>query len=229
MATAPTHHRPYAARRRTGCLGCIGKLIGILVFGLAFGTLLVLAMNAVFTPWGFYMGGSFHPIPMWRGWGKLQAPSGREYVLFVNMSPYYTSSRLHTAAGSGGGPRVSGTATLCSPHGEVYRLRLRGSLEQHMGSSTEGKHLSLAVYRRPWYWSFVGPGNERPRLQFEGTWHNPNLVMQDRGSLERAFQADGSLRTGPIPSVRPGEAGVPITLHEGSTSEFEAACAAIRH
>jgi hypothetical protein len=227
MASAPTHYRPSATRRRTGCLGCIGKLIGLLVFGVAFGTLLVLAMDAVFTPWAFYMGGSFHPIPMWSGWGKLQGPSGREYALFVNISPNHTSSRLRPVGGSG--PRVAGTATLCSPHGERYSLRLRGSLEKHMGSSTDGKHMSLSLYRRPWNWSFVGPGNERPRMQLEGTWHNPDLVMQDRGSLERYFEADGSLRTGSLPSGRSGDAGVPITLHEGSTSEFEAACAALRH
>src|SRR5205814_775313 len=113
----PTHYRPNAARSRTGCLGCFGKLIGILVLAVAFGTLLMFAIDAVFNPWAYYMGGSFHPIPMWRGWGKLQAPSGRVYVLFVTISPYhYRSRRGAVSTVSLGGPRVTGNATLCSPH-----------------------------------------------------------------------------------------------------------------
>src|SRR5215470_1798603 len=67
-------------RRRHGCLGCLGQCIVVLLFGVV----LVLAITAVFAPWGFYMGGKFHIIPYRQGWGRLPAPSG-DYVLYVGF------------------------------------------------------------------------------------------------------------------------------------------------
>jgi hypothetical protein len=82
------------------------------------------------------------------------------------------------------------------------------------------------VYRWLWYYSWPGRWDERPGLEFDGAWHNPDLILHDGGSIDRAFNADGTLRSGPT-TRRPGERGVPLTLHEGGKSEFEAACAEV--
>jgi hypothetical protein len=73
----------------------------------AFGVLrsvFVLAVTAVFAPWGFYLGGKFHIIPYWQGWGKLQAKSGT-YIVFVRFEPT-SGGRLSTS--------VKGVAYLCN-------------------------------------------------------------------------------------------------------------------
>lgn len=123
------------------------------------------------------------------------------------------------------GPEVNGWGTLCTPRGESYDVRVVGYLERRMGASTDGKRMEMDVYRRPWYYSFVGRWDERPRLEFHGAWHNPDLILYDHGSLERAFNADGTLRPANSGVWRPGEQGVQLRLHEGAKSEFESACA----
>ena len=82
MATGPIDAGQTRARRGGfGCMGCLGKPFAYLLGFLVLGSLVVLAIDAVFAPWSFFMGGRFHPIPMWRGWGELQSASGRNYVL----------------------------------------------------------------------------------------------------------------------------------------------------
>jgi hypothetical protein len=70
----------------------------VLVFA---GPLLLLAIDAVFYPWSFYMGGRFHPIPMWRGWGKLYSSSGRYYLLYVTLEPDHHGRRSGPYMGVG--------------------------------------------------------------------------------------------------------------------------------
>lgn len=220
MASGPNDAEQIGARRtRLGCLGCLGKLLGYLLGFLVLGSLALLAIDAVFAPWGFFMGGRFHPIPMWRGWGKIHSASGRDYVLIVWFEP---------VTGYRGVAHVLGWGTLCTPRGESYSLRVSGYMEKHMGTSTDGKRMDMQVYRRPWYRGWVGVWDHRPRLEFRGVWRNPDLVLDDRGSLDRAFNADGTLRSGPAPVRTPGQPDAQLTLHEGSKSEFEAACAEVQ-
>jgi hypothetical protein len=68
----------------------------------------MLVVTAVFSPWGFYLGGSFHIIPYWQGLGTLEAKSGK-YVVFVRFEPKPSGSRIYP------GPSVGGVAYLCSP------------------------------------------------------------------------------------------------------------------
>jgi hypothetical protein len=228
MANGPSDTEQTQPRRpRLGCLGCLGKMFLYLLGFVVLGSLLVLALNAVFMPWSFYMGGRFHPIPMWRGWGKMRSASGRDYVLYVWFEPYHPSGRGGVAMNATG-PKVNGWGTLCTPRGETYEVRVTGYLERHMGTSTDGKRMEMDVYRRPWYYGFVGRWDERPRLQFHGAWQNPDLVLYDRGSLDRAFNPDGTLRPANSGVWRPGEQGVELTLHEGSKFEFAAACREIQ-
>ena len=83
------------------------------------------------------------------------------------------------------GPEVKGWGTLCTPRGESYKVQVTGYLEKRMGASTDGKWMELDVYRRPWYYSWVGTTDERPRLQFHGAWHNPDLVLYNGGTSQR--------------------------------------------
>lgn len=191
------------------------------------GSVLVLAIDAIINPWSFYMGGRFHPIPVWAAWGKIHSASGHDYALYIWFGPYpYSGNRRSTHYS--GVPRVVGTGILCTPRGERYNLHASGYLERHMGSSTDGKHMSLYLSRRPWYFGWVGRWDERPALELHGVWHNPDLVLDDGGSLDRAFNADATLRSGPGPEWKPGQQGAQLTLHEGTKSEFETACEQIQ-
>src|SRR5215467_3134619 len=115
-----------------GCLGCVGRmLIYLLGLGLA-GLLIVFAINAVFNPWSYYMGGRFHPIPFWQGWGKLHSAAGRDYVLYVWLEPGYHSV---LSGPNMGVARIEGGGTICTPQGESYSVRLSGNMEKHMGAS----------------------------------------------------------------------------------------------
>lgn len=225
MTTSPMDADQNRARRGGfGCLGCLGKMLAYLIGLFVLGALFVLAIDAVFTPWSFYMGGRFHPVPMWRGWGKLHSASGRDCVLFVWFEPAPGRRRAAAGSVSAGVAHVLGWGELCTPRGEHYSVRVSGYMERNMGASTDGKRMDMSVYRRPWYWSFAGKWDSRPGLEFHGAWHNPDLVLDDHGSLDRAFNSDGTLRSGPAPARTPGEPGVQLTLHEGDKSEFEAAC-----
>ena len=212
---------PQTPRRRGGgCFsGCL-QIIGVLVLG----CVLILALWAVFEPWGFYLGGRFHPFGYWQGWGTIHAPEG-DYVVLMRMSPW---TRGRSTFPSLSGPGVSGAGAVCSPHGEVYGyLRLRGGFVNHkIGTNTDGQPMNLSLTERL---NMLGTnGDTRLNLGFRGTWHNPDFVLDERGSIRRMFNADGSRYTGD-PHKRPGP-GTPLqfTLHEGSRSDFDAACAAAK-
>jgi hypothetical protein len=189
-------------------LGCLGSLVAFSVLGVVF----LLALTAVFAPWGFYLGGKFHLIPYWQGWGKLHAKNGT-YIVLVRFEPT-SGGRLNTY--------VKGVAYLCTPRGERFQLRLGGSMRRHLNLSTDGEAMRLWMYRRP-YWGFNA--ERRPGIELRGKWQNPNLVMDDGGSISRAFQPDGRPYFGHDPNRPYASEIVPVTLTEGSTSEFNAACA----
>lgn len=177
-----------------------------------------MAITAVFAPWGYFMGGSFHILPYWQGWGTLQAKSGK-YVLFVRFEPTSDQGSVRPH------PSVEGNGYLCSPRGEIYRLRLGGGMRRGIGRNTDGEKIDLYMYYFP---AFSGnfTGDHRPSVEFRGQWKNPNLVMDDHGSISRAFNADGTVDRGNSKPY-PGDI-VPITLVPGSYSDFESACKAGR-
>lgn len=198
-----------------GCLGCLPRLALILLFGVV----LVGLITAVFAPWGFYMGGKFNIFAYWQGWGTLHAKSGN-YVVFVRFEPRSSGSKLYPH------PSVSGSGYLCSPRREIFRMNLGGGLRRGIGTNTNGENLSLYMYYWPFYGTFVA--DHRPSIELRGHWQNPNLVMDDHSSIQRAFNTDGSVYRGGGPE-RPyvGEV-VPVTLTPGSYSDFEAACKGTR-
>jgi hypothetical protein len=66
--------------------------------------------------------------------------------------------------------------------------------------------------------------DRRPYLEFQGNWRNPDIAMNDQGSIGRAFQSDGSVYRG----HEGGRPYMPITFVQGSRSELDRECAAIR-
>lgn len=200
--------------RQSG-IGCFTRLL--LIF------LLVVAALAgstyLFAPWGYYMGGRFHAIPMWQGWGRLHSNSaGGDYAIYVYFYP-----RLRQRSGP---THVNGRAILCTPHGERFNLNLGGDFERNIGRDTDGKTASFYMFNRTATHIFNG-GSARPELELRGRWHNPDLVVDDHSSIQRNFDHDAKLY--PDGKSRPymGEIS-PVTLHEGGTSDFDAACAAVK-
>jgi hypothetical protein len=206
---------------RGGCLsGCLRSLFVVFVLG----ALVVLAVYVIVAPWAFYLGGHFHPLAYWQGWGTMQAPEG-DYVVFVRISP---PARQGRTAFRLGGPSVGGSGAVCSPHGEMYdSLRLTGGfLRKAIGVNTDGEQVDLGLSQRL---NFLGTNSDtRLSLGFRGAWHNPDLVLDDRGSLRRMFNVDGTFYVGdPHKRPQPGKP-LPLKLQEGSRAAFEDACAAAR-
>ena len=207
---------PMRPRPRMGCLGCLPRLL----LALALGTAAILLITAVFAPWGFYLGGRFHIIPSWEGWGTLQTNSG-QYVVFVRFQPRPSGSRVMP------GPSVGGVGYLCTPRREIFRMNLGGGMRRGIGLSTDGEKISLYMNNRSSFLANLN-GDYRPSLEFRGQWRNPNIVMDDHGSISRAFQADGTVYRG-HDRGRPYPGDItPVTLTPGSYSDFEAACKAPR-
>ena len=203
-----------APRRRSGCLGCLPRLF----LGLLVGCVLVLMITAVFAPWGFFLGGKFHILPWWQGWGTLNADSGK-YLVYVQFSPSPSGSKVLP------GPSVRGNAWLCSPRGETFRLRLGGGMPRGIGRNTEGKTISLyANYYRPFLWNMTT--DRRPEIEIRGEWHGDSIVANDHGSVSRSFNADGTVTRGKDPHrAYPGPI-VAVTLNAGSYGDFKVACQA---
>jgi hypothetical protein len=201
---------------RVGCLGCLLKAIWGVFLALVLGVIVVAGITALLFPWAYYLGGKFHIIPYWQGWGKLHAKSG-DYVLFVRVEPTTRGSRMYAHS------NLSGVAYLCTPRGEQLPLHLGGTMRPHLNLSTDGEAIDLYVYYWPWKGGFIT--DHRPNLDFRGHWRNPNLVMDDYGTIAKAFQPDGSVYRG---NGRPSPPEVvPITIVPGSYSDFQAACATV--
>jgi hypothetical protein len=200
---------PLPGRRKAGP-GCVVQVLG----ALGFGVVVLLGVMVIVAPWGFYMGGHFHIIPQWTGWGRMHSNLAGDYALLVTFSP---------KTGKGLGlTHVSGNGWLCTPRGERFNLRLAGDFQNPHGTDLQGKTAHLYMN---YYSSFSG--STAPSLDFRGKWNNPDLVLNDGGSLNRAFDPGGALVTNG--HMRPyKQEVVSLTLHEGSNSEFNAACAALK-
>lgn len=201
-------------QRKSG-VGCLTRLLlTLLIVGGV-----MAAATYVFTPWAFYMGGRFHLFPAWQGWGRLHSNSaGGDYAVYVY---FYPQIRQHS-----GPTHVAGTALLCTPRGEKFSLKLGGDFQKDIRRDTNGKTASFYMYNRTLNHILNG-GSARPEFELRGRWNNPDLVLDDHSSIQRNFDHDARLY--PDGKNRPymGEVS-PVTLHEGSKSDFDAACAAVK-
>ncbi|HEU5415206.1 MAG TPA: hypothetical protein VFW31_15675 [Candidatus Angelobacter sp.] len=180
----------------------------------------VVGLPALLTPWGFFMGGRFHVIPSWTGWGKMHSnKAGGDYVIMMTISP---------KTGKGLGPaHVDGNAWLCTPRGEKFTLHLGGDFQKDIRLDSNGKTASF--YMNTYTVKSQFTGDDRPYLEFRGKWNNPDLVLDDHGSIARNFAPDATLwpkRGNERPYI---SEVVPVTLHEGGKTEWEAACAKTSH
>jgi hypothetical protein len=205
------HSAIQTPRKRGSCLGDIVKLFFLLVI-LGVGYFVVIG---VFAPWTYYLGGSFHLLPIWQGWGTIQEPSG-------NFPLYVFLSRPET--GKLGISYMSGTAQLCTPRGEQfgYMRVIMAFQNKNFGLDSENQPVTLHIYN----YGLSGRLNadHRPEFDLYGAWQGPNLVLEDHGSFTSAFLPDGTVYVG-SPSNQPAAgANLSITLVPGSPAQFKAAC-----
>jgi hypothetical protein len=181
-----------------------------------------LAILAVFAPWAFFLGGNFHPLAYWRGWGTVRTASGQNYVLTVWIWP--------APAGYGLTSHVNGSAKLCTPKGEHITMKLAGTFFKRIsGKNSDGERMHLWMSPYVWTWKYVSFAHQNPRLEFHLQWHGDELSGDDIGSVARNFLPDGTVYNG-SPSKQPANGTpLPITLREGSEAEFDAACASAAH
>ncbi len=196
-----------------GCFGCLGQVALICVAGIV----ILMAGEWVFMPWSYYLGGSFHWYPEWHGWGKITTRKAGEFDLYVSFWPF--SGRFT------GNVSVTGVGLLCTPKGERFRLHLGGNfISKHVGRDTNGEPFRL--YMDNWgHLKSTFSGDLRPELSLWGEWRNPNLVMNDHGTLSQAFTADGSVNRGPLGVY--GQDVDSVVFRPESKASFEAACKAV--
>lgn len=201
---------------RRGCLGCLWQSLWQLGALFALGCIFVIAVIGIFAPWSFYLGGKFHILPYWQGWGEMHAKSGR-YVLYVRFQPSPRGSRIIPQA------NLSGTAYLCTPRHERFYMHLGGGMRRNPDLTKDGEGIGL--YMNNWSGFFANlQSDHRPALKFRGHWHNPGIVMDDDGSISNAFNDDGTVYRVHVRNRPYSTEIVPITLAPGSYSDFQHAC-----
>ena len=166
----------------------------------------VCAVDFVFAPWSYYLGGRMHVLPFWQGIGRMQTSAGN-YTLYLWFAPTPGGTTLHL-------PSVDGWGYLCTPRGDRFVLRATGGFLTQTGMDTNGKEMHLSLRQRPWNAGFLGRYDGRPRLELRGRWRNPNLELDDGGSLSQAFVADGTLFSGPARDRPNAREPVALVLHE---------------
>jgi hypothetical protein len=169
-----------AARPRTRKLGCLASIV-LLIVG---GSLFVMLVELAFAPWIYIVGGQTRLLPVWAGVGDVTTPAGR-YRIRISFSP--SSSGSHTLPSAG----VSGSASVCTPQGQRYQLKLSGGASGHIWKDMDGHAFHLYARYRPPFW-FVN-GKQQPFLEFAGRWVGDNLVMTDEASVMHTFLPDGRL------------------------------------
>ena len=180
------------------------------------GGVLVCVLDFILAPWNFYFGGHFHLLPGWTGTGWMHsASSGGDYYLFVRFNP--------TTPGYRKSP-LQGTAYLCTPRGERFSLHFGGNMPRNHGTDLRGVPISLGFYNWPIFGLFTS--ERRPSFSLYGTFGNSELIMDDRGSLARAFRPDGRLYA-PRASVPWKQESTHITLKEDPSWVFIPTCPAM--
>jgi hypothetical protein len=198
---------PRARKRGIGCL----PGLALIAIASALGFVLI---ELAFQPWIFVVGGRVRLWPAWAGEGVIQSPTG-PYRISVWFSPAPSGSRILPSTS------VRGSATICTPLGQRYSLKLTGGTPGRIWKDMDGHAFSFSAYNRPISWF---NNDRRPRLSFSGQWVGPNLVMSDNGSIAHAFLPDGTL-SADTSSWHPKAGAFPLTLTETSLWSGGANCA----
>jgi len=179
--------------------------------------LAVLVIFAALNPWAFFMGGNFHLLGYWQGWGPMHSKTAGNYLLYVRISP-----NMHTRGTIIPATPVKGNAYLCTPKGERFYLNLGGSMPFGYYVNSLGKSINLYMYN--WRETLpIGP-DSRPSFKLYGRWGQGELIADDHKTLSAAFLPDGTLRPHGSPVLPSQTEDIQGTLHEGTYSEFKAAC-----
>jgi hypothetical protein len=206
---------PPRPRRRWGCFGCIGSSLAALLLGL----LLLMAIDLVFAPWSYTLGGHFHILPYWSGWGSFKSTAaGGDYLMYVSLEPS-PGSRVYPAS------HMTGSAWICTPARETLYMRASADMPRTFSFDTLGRPVGISMDN----WGGWFPNmrmDRRPSLQFRGHWADRALVLDDQMSVSRAFAPDGTVYRGQGPHPRGGQL-LNLTLKEASYWDFKAACAAM--
>jgi hypothetical protein len=171
--------------RRPGCLGQF-VLLGLLI------VLGYIGIMAVTHPWIFTVGGRVRLLPSWEGAGEIQGPGGK-YRIYISFQPSSAGSKVLPSTS------VTGTGWVCAPSDHSYQIRLGGGAHEVVWRDMNNKDFGLYIWHRT-TWSTA---HQPPKLDFTGRWAGPNLVMNDKGTVARAFLSDGSL------NAKPGASGPP--------------------
>lgn len=174
------------------------------------------ALYVVLNPWAFFMGGNFHPLGYWQGYGPMHSKTAGNYFLYVMIYPDMRSH--HTIVP---GEAVKGNAYLCTPKGERFYLKLGGGMPWGYYVNSLGKSINIYMYQ---YRTFSP--DDRPSFQLYGHWGQGELIADDRKTISKAFLPDGTLRPNNSRFIPAEAEDIPVTLHEGTYSEFKAACSA---
>jgi hypothetical protein len=164
-------------------------LAGFLIVGIIVGAIFYVAAERVFHPWAFYFSGHAHLLPIWQGVGRVHTDKG-DYTLTLYLEPT-RGGRTYNL------PTVKGTGLLCTPRGDRFKLFVHGGMSEKIATDSNGATMSIRYYRHPIFGGITGDYEQPPRLELRGTWQNPDLVMDDGGSLAAAFLPDGSVSPKP--------------------------------
>lgn len=167
--------------------------------------------------WGFFLGGRFHPLPYWAGWGKMHSTTAGDYLLYVAVWPSTRPlERIipHTF--------IRGRANLCTPDGQEFYMNLSGEMRPHIYLNTLGEpvELDMVTWRSPMP---IGQ-QSRPSFSLWGRWGSGEITGEDRQGLSKNFLPDGKLRP-PNTYAAPAQMeDIRVTLQEGTFFEWKNAC-----
>lgn len=194
------------------------KLTGVKQWIVVF--LLLISVGALYAgryAWGFFLGGNFHPLPYWTGWGKMHSTVSGDYLLYVEIWPSMRALETiipHTF--------VNGRANLCTPKGEQFYLHLSGEMRPRIYLNTVGEPIELDMVN----WRATAPLGQqmRPSFSIWGRWARGEITGEDRQSLSKNFLPDGKLRPQNIYATPAQMEDIRLTLNEGTFSEWKRAC-----
>jgi hypothetical protein len=157
----------------------------------------------LFSPWVYFIGGSFHPMPWWSGAGSFTAPDGN-YQLYLYLEPLHTgaSRTIHTA--------LTGKGHLCTPSGERLALQVQGDMDKHLPQDTIGRWIEISSYVRSspgTFSAYTPPGSLRVKLT--GSWGIGKI--EAKGILDHQPAVPGQV-------APPKPAPIAVTLHQSGMS-----------
>src|SRR5271169_4734438 len=126
---------PRARRKGIGCLP--GLLILVLL-----GPALIVAIDLIFAPWIFSVGGRTRLLPIWSGVGVARTSAG-PYTIHIWFSPTPSGSRILASTS------ILGSGYVCTPSGERYTVRVTGGARGQIWRNMDGHEFHLSAYHRP--------------------------------------------------------------------------------